>query len=99
THLILHSYPTRRSSDLVRVDAATGISSARPVGERVEPCEGAPLSTPILAQDGRRVAVRDERSGTTKIVRLEEGGRCTELLDLGIDRKSTRLNSSHVKTS
>ncbi|HET9950010.1 MAG TPA: hypothetical protein VFQ22_13895, partial [Longimicrobiales bacterium] len=68
----------------VRVDPATGVSSVRPVGERVEPCEGAPLSTPILAQDGRRVAVRDERSGTTKVMRLEEGGRCTELLDLGI---------------
>jgi hypothetical protein len=68
----------------VRVDARTGVASVRPVGEPVRPCVSYALSTPIMSQDGRELAARDEATGTTKIFRILEGGRCEALTDLGV---------------
>ncbi len=68
----------------VRVDAASGASSVRPVSEPVRPCAGVALSTPIMSQDGREVAGRDEATGTTKIFRMLDGGRCEALADFGV---------------
>ncbi|MDX1566230.1 MAG: hypothetical protein R3223_00420 [Longimicrobiales bacterium] len=56
----------------------------RPLGSRVEPCREMQLSIPIMSQDGLEVAARDESTGTTKIFRLLEGGRCEEVADLGV---------------
>jgi len=67
----------------VSVNASTGVSSVRPVGEPVVPCRGMRLSTPIMAQSGREVAARDESTGTTKILEMLEGGTCREVADLG----------------
>ncbi|MEQ1856098.1 MAG: hypothetical protein ABL963_06500 [Longimicrobiales bacterium] len=68
----------------VRVNAATGVSSVRPIGEPTVPCAEYALSTPIMSQTGREVAARDERTGTTKIFQMHEEGRCTEVIDFGV---------------
>jgi hypothetical protein len=68
----------------VRVDPRTGFSSVQPMGEPIRPCAGVSLSTPIMSQDGREVAARDEGSGTTKIFRFREGGTCEALVDFGV---------------
>lgn len=68
----------------VRVDARTGLSSVQPIGEPVRPCAGFSVSTPIMSQDGRELAARDEATGTTKIFRMDEGGACEALVDFGV---------------
>jgi hypothetical protein len=68
----------------VRVDAPTGVASVRPSGEIVRPCVGVALSTPIMSPDGREVAGRDEATGTTKVWRILEGGRCDAVTDFGV---------------
>src|SRR5690606_42130906 len=72
-HRHLHSFPTRRSSDLLKKAAANG-------ARRVIVGRGGLLSTPAASH----------------LIRLHktDGG-----LILSADRKSTRLNSSHVKIS
>src|SRR5688500_19534371 len=77
-HLYLHSFPTRRSSDLFRRAASDGRAGSRPR-------EG---------WDRRR---RRTRGATRRssAARLSETPRRTRRRD----RKSTRLNSSHLVTS
>src|SRR5690606_41307630 len=99
-HLLhLHSFPTRRSSDLAII-----LSCFDPVRREI-----ARLSLHRLVTDGRIHPARIEEvvAKTTKQIEDEilEVGKKT-ILDLGIhglhkdlDRKSTRLNSSHVKIS
>src|SRR5690606_41243955 len=82
-HRALHSFPTRRSSDLIRV-----ASTSCPM-----PCIGrnyasAPLATTLSGCF--RVSYRCAAAGET-------GWMLT--LKTILDRKSTRLNSSHVKIS
>src|SRR5690606_41180437 len=95
-HLVLASFPTRRSSDL---RSACGAVAGRPVlahqleglvAERIDPgADGEPVGeVNVQAFDPRGHAAR--------------GDLVAERLDgvtLGQDRKSTRLNSSHVKIS
>src|SRR5439155_17984843 len=84
----LHSFPTRRSSDLDDIDQAVG---AQPVGAMNADAgalaggEKARHTRVLVVEDDLGVVVR--RDTTHGIV----GGR--------IDRKSTRLNSSHVAIS
>ena len=68
----------------VQVDPRSGVPRVRPIGEPVTPCREWSLSTPIMSPDGLEVAARDEATGTTKIFRILPGGRCNEVLDLGI---------------
>jgi hypothetical protein len=68
----------------VEVDARTGTPRMRPIAEPVRPCRETSLSIPIMSQDGLEVAARDESTGTTKIFRILSGGRCEEVLDLGV---------------
>ncbi len=68
----------------VQVDPRTGAPLFRPIGEPVAPCREMSLSTPIMSQDGTEVAARDESTGTTKIFRFLTSGRCTEVVDLGV---------------
>ena len=56
----------------------------RPIDLPMAACPGIALSIPMISRDGREIAARDERTGTTKIFRLEDDGRCTETVDLGI---------------
>jgi hypothetical protein len=81
----------------VRVNAATGLSSVRPVGEPSVPCAELALSTPIMSQDGREVAARDERTGTTKIFEILEAGACREVLDLGAPTSKVAWHASGQK--
>ena len=78
----------------VRVDARTGASSVRPVGEVTQPCADVALSTPIMSQDGREVAGRDEATGTTKIFRILEGRRCEALTDFGVPTSKVAWHAS-----
>src|SRR5207249_6917235 len=82
----LHSFPTRRSSDLERQDEdhRPELQRARHTGQRrqerdrLEPCARRPRTRAACAAGGR--SKRRSRSP-------------------GPDRKSTRLNSSHVSIS
>src|SRR5690606_41953520 len=76
-HRHLHSFPTRRSSDLAQVRAIAGIG-----GEDVHRRPQVLLRREHRELHPRRVVVIEE---------LIQAGRR--------DRKSTRLNSSHVKIS
>src|SRR5690606_41826383 len=93
--LTLHSYPTRRSSDLHRIHLwlhytgkadrlARGFGGADP--ER-NCCD------PLGKEDKALVPLRRRRCGNNRSFSIWErkGG--------SSDRKSTRLNSSHVKIS
>src|SRR5204862_8081286 len=95
TYSDIHSFPTRRSSDLADVqsshraaalvhrdadrDAPRAVDRRAPAHARAEPLRRAPRV------DARDAPVRDARSVPT--------------LTRGADRKSTRLNSSHVEIS
>jgi len=78
----------------VRTNPSSGLASVRPLGEPVEPCEGLGLSTPIMSQDGREVAARHETTGTTKIFRILEAGRCEEVLDFGVPTSKVAWHAS-----
>jgi hypothetical protein len=75
----------------------SGASSVRPIGEPVVPCRGARLSTPIMSQDGREVAVRDESTGTTKIFAMLDDGTCREVADLGAATSKVAWHASGQK--
>jgi len=59
-----------------------GQLSVRPLGPPQPGCANLQVSLPIMAPDGRQLAGRDETSATTKMFRLDDNGRCTELVDL-----------------
>jgi hypothetical protein len=76
----------------------SGRHRVRPIAAPVVACTGYRFSIPILAQDGREVAGRDEASATTKVFRLADDGRCEEAVDVGLptgkvawDRDGRRL--------
>src|SRR5690606_42052092 len=86
-HRDLHSFPTRRSSDLeISGDPTTGPSFAEHLvdtdGDGVKSAQLGPqrIQVPVVGVTLRRVLV-------------------DELVQHVLDRKSTRLNSSHVKIS
>src|SRR5690606_41419699 len=85
----LPSFPTRRSSDLVASDAAPLVEHTRQVvylndGEMV-----------VVRRSGYEVKTIDNTPLEKEIHQLEWD---LEQIEKG-DRKSTRLNSSHVKIS
>src|SRR5207302_8748989 len=95
-HLHLHSFPTRRSSDLREFDLKIGGS------ERRSPRSPPPGLVPgEMVRSVRRQSWRAKRRRThlSAPPRQEvlEGGPYE--LACSQDRKSTRLNSSHVKIS
>lgn len=75
----------------VRWDGS-GISALTPAGPRMEGCPGEDLSTPMLSRNGRELAARDERTGTTKVFRMEDDGSCRELFDLGRQTSKVGFN-------
>src|SRR5690606_41852655 len=91
-HLPLHSFPTRRSSDLLaRFEARPGY-----VTERAENGAGAPGRAVDLRPGSLREhagEVRRDAAAGDVAERVHGSGHVLE------DRKSTRLNSSHVKIS
>src|SRR5207302_10914772 len=98
-HRVLHSFPTRRSSDLGDPELAAG---ARDVDRDL-----APVRDEHLAEGGHRGMLPCLRGGfrsrllrvmsrPATIFRRVWRGKMTSSTK---DRKSTRLNSSHVKIS
>src|SRR5690606_40122756 len=84
----LHSFPTRRSSDLVMARPLAGVSIA-----------ALPSVGPISKRE-KRVLIVFALTALAWITRMEPFGGWTGVIGVeGIDRKSTRLNSSHVKIS
>src|SRR5690606_41545441 len=82
-HLYLHSFPTRRSSDLTfssSVRRASTVAAAATAPARTN------LPAPMTFPCRRCVCCPCVREGRASVL-------------LGVDRKSTRLNSSHVKIS
>src|SRR5205814_10152333 len=77
----LHSFPTRRSSDLGFVSASAGRTRASPRGRRARRSR---LRRPLPASPPRARATCAERSAAR---------------EPAPDRKSTRLNSSHLGIS
>jgi hypothetical protein len=68
----------------VRPSAGGAPASVRSLGPPVEACAGFRFSIPILSQTGLEVAGRDEATGTTKVLRIGEEGRCSEAADIGL---------------
>src|SRR5690606_40293547 len=92
----LHSFPTRRSSDLGAEVIFGGNEGFAPVGEGTE--NGAFFEpTLLLARQPQNHSAHDvEAFGPVSTLMAYSGG-IEEAVAL--DRKSTRLNSSHVKIS
>src|SRR5207253_11489098 len=92
-----HSFPTRRSSDLPRhrdvdVDPRGGAISSR----------GGPGIAGAWQSDGLHAELQSTRDGDGDPAGLESAGRILALFfdeEIAADRKSTRLNSSHVAIS
>src|SRR5207249_11454589 len=93
SHLPLHSFPTRRSSDLRSADRGVADEERLPAGR------GPPVQFPRHADAAlerrRRLPGPGRRTQSTALLQLGRFGRRGG----GGDRKSTRLNSSHVSIS
>src|SRR5690606_41868146 len=85
--LYLHSFPTRRSSDLLVMSGQT----SGPAGLKARHYTGKPGLSRLYLSDGRW-EIHRAIHGHCRVVPVPPGPRHK-------DRKSTRLNSSHVKIS
>src|SRR5690606_41243220 len=83
-HRDLHSFPTRRSSDLAPVLQAFDIKALNNGASVVE-------VTDFFSKDVQALGLNKRQRETYKVKRLDD--------KRSLDRKSTRLNSSHVKIS
>src|SRR5207302_11096875 len=91
THPHLHSFPTRRSSDLIHRPGETTVAAPALQGHALEAAQD--LHEPVRGG----VVVDDDDFGvaaSNSAIALEIANQRE-----GVDRKSTRLNSSHVKIS
>src|SRR3546814_20595330 len=78
-HVLTHSFPTRRSSDLIMVSGDINVMNPNHVICHLD--EGATLNMELVADTGKGyVPATGNRPADAPI---------------GLDRKSTRLNSSH----
>src|SRR5699024_12713141 len=86
-HRVLHSFPTRRSSDLWRATVSTRARLGPPEPGAAAIAVAAPLDPPTVA--------------STPGLVLEAAEHVRNRLRAAVDpdRKSTRLNSSHVSIS
>src|SRR5690606_42069551 len=94
----LPSAPTRRSSDLQGNAVALGQFSRRPAASRRKPCAltGDRVKQPFGPREGIAGTTHGKglgRKGDDQFAMMRRQRRRAE------DRKSTRLNSSHVKLS
>lgn len=70
-----------------RITAKPGMVGAQvePIQEnRVPVCPGFKLATPMISKDGSQLAALDLDTQTTKVFALQDSGRCTEVVDLGM---------------
>src|SRR5207249_8453043 len=95
---LLHSFPTRRSSDLVTESDVSRSLAARAhmdwidLSSIVIPPE---IIKQIRAEDARRFKVIPVAFGETGLIVAVSDPLDIDTID-SLDRKSTRLNSSHV---
>src|SRR5207253_11287461 len=89
-HLVLHSFPTRRSSDLGEVLEQPVRWVVRSNGT-VEVDQ----NTPVWSSFGLHALKAQTDAGSARLIVERLGSREKP----GVDRKSTRLNSSHVAIS
>src|SRR5690606_40146659 len=95
----LQSFPTRRSSDLEQIyDLAVVLSGPEPQRTMFEEI----ITTELLEYKGKVVFVKgkieiDKKSETTRNITFHNFMNSKELEQVIKDRKSTRLNYSHVK--
>src|SRR5690606_39946523 len=91
----LHSLPTRRSSDLVRQGADQAVASMSESSERA--------TTTLLLAEAAGQALKEITNAISQISErnLVIASASEEQAQVAreVDRKSTRLNSSHVKIS
>src|SRR5206468_11032669 len=92
THLHLHSFPTRRSSDLSGKDAYFSVSSviAFITLDESKNSIGCPKNNPIT----KPIPIIHIGPAMKSLTRFQ-----ARILESGRDRKSTRLNSSHDQIS
>src|SRR5690606_41778118 len=84
----LPSFPTRRSSDLIRFLF---------IGARFSPCDARPVAWMIVGDMAELVEEYEGNGGIEDA--LSDVSHIFIRQRVGRDRKSTRLNSSHVKIS
>src|SRR5207249_9351214 len=95
----LHSFPTRRSSDLGKPPfdgkelLASGLDAMRRTIREQEPARPSTRLSTMLAADLAAVA-KHRQCDSSRLANSIRGD-----LDWIVDRKSTRLNSSHVSIS
>src|SRR5690606_41094602 len=97
-HLELHSFPTRRSSDLRGRITGTLIDLRGRVGTDGERGLHAVAFHPRFARNGKFYVHYNTPAGDTRVVEYRQR-RPGQEVSPGSDRQSTRLNSSHVKIS
>src|SRR5690606_41442664 len=91
----LHSFPTRRSSDLQAIAAASAEDQARiAYDEALSIARATPWLEKAAKATESTFFLEHPKSGAKFRAISSDGG-----AQLGKDRKSTRLNSSHVKIS
>src|SRR5205814_8360062 len=91
----LHSFPTRRSSDLTECLPLTYVRSSPSWKLLVQYSRGAPLSTPKKFS-----GLTESPCAPKEIVpKCSPGTKDKFLVRGSVDRKSTRLNSSHLGIS
>src|SRR5690606_41024410 len=96
-HRLLHSFPTRRSSDLIGAKAiATACEAAVPVN-MVKTLRANALRCNWPIADFKKAEMTFTDYGQLREALLDPANLMTTIYPL--DRKSTRLNSSHVKIS
>src|SRR5690606_40248489 len=95
----LHSFPTRRSSDLIPAvlrRGCEGFTTLKDIQRHLESLYGAQFSVGVQKK-GERQILRFSMEVVNDEYVAEQGLLAQSLYFL--DRKSTRLNSSHVKIS
>src|SRR5690606_40528275 len=93
SHRVLHSFPTRRSSDLLDATHMEGRLKAEIISD--------PDRFVILDEE-TTLALLDQKYAGKKLLLItnSEWGYTVPMMSYAFeDRKSTRLNSSHVKIS
>src|SRR5205085_4636495 len=94
-HPALHSFPTRRSSDLW-LELTTSEPSF--IATRVSPPGTMRVLSRPVSTNGRRSTWRGATPASTQVGQVESASVGCAMKFLG-DRKSTRLNSSHSQIS
>src|SRR5206468_9418798 len=96
--LALHSFPTRRSSDLSRLLSSRGARLAGGVACRKDDEVGVEVKVENLFEGQETIRAASAEAGQQRRLGGAFGGACGDHA-VGRDRKSTRLNSSHDQIS